>query len=67
MPLIDVRHATTLDTATRRELVRALTEAYASTTGADAAKVWVLLDEVPRDEWGSGGRTLAARDEEVEA
>lgn len=62
MPLIHVEHATAQSDDAKRALVTAMTDAYAASTGTDPAKVWVVLDEVPRTDWGIGGTTLADRD-----
>ncbi|OZM79289.1 tautomerase family protein [Pseudonocardia sp. MH-G8] len=62
MPLIRISHATTQDADQKREVIRAVTEAYAASTSSDPAKVWVLLEEVPREAWGTGGQPLADRD-----
>ena len=64
MPLIEVRQAASMDSATRREVVRAVTEAYSAASGVPAAKVWVIVEETTRDHWGTGGRTLADSDED---
>lgn len=62
MPLIQVSQASQQNTEKKRELVKALTQAYAKVTGADEAKVWVIINEVSRDSWGTGGIPLADRD-----
>ncbi|MQA04913.1 MAG: 4-oxalocrotonate tautomerase [Streptosporangiales bacterium] len=62
MPLIRVEHATAQSVEDKRKLISAMTDAYASSTGTDPAKVWVVLDEVPRTDWGTGGKTLSDRD-----
>lgn len=62
MPLIQVSQASQQSPEKKRELVKELTEAYARATGADAAKVWVIINEVARDSWGTGGIPLADRD-----
>lgn len=62
MPLIRISHAATQDADQKREVIRAVTEAYAASTASDPAKVWVLLEELPREDWGTGGVSLADRD-----
>jgi 4-oxalocrotonate tautomerase len=62
MPLIRISHATTQTDEQKREVIRSVTEAYAAATASDPAKVWVLLEEVPRADWGTGGVSLADRD-----
>jgi 4-oxalocrotonate tautomerase len=61
VPLIRVSHASPQDTDQKRTLVRAMTDAYADATGADPAKVWVILEEVSREDWATGGVPLADR------
>jgi 4-oxalocrotonate tautomerase len=61
VPLVRISHASTQDADQKRKLVRAMTDAYADATGADPAKVWVVLDEVPRENWATGGVPLADR------
>lgn len=62
MPLIRVSHAARLDAETKERMLREVTEAYARSTGSDASKVWVILDEVERTDWATSGISLAARD-----
>jgi 4-oxalocrotonate tautomerase len=62
MPIIEVRHATTYGTEKKREIVRAVTDAYSQASGTPVEKVWVLLTEVDRESWGTGGQTLASKD-----
>jgi 4-oxalocrotonate tautomerase len=61
VPLIRISHASYQDSDHKRSLVRAMTDAYAAATGTDPAKVWVVLDEVPRENWATGGIPLADR------
>lgn len=62
MPLIQVNQASSQSPEKKRELIEAMTEAYSRVTGMDASKVWVIINEVPRDSWGTGGVPLADRD-----
>jgi len=62
MPLIQVNQASQHSPEQKRRLIEALTDTYARTTGADAAKVWVIINEVSRESWGTGGIPLADRD-----
>lgn len=62
MPLINVNYASELADHTKAELIAELTKTYARVTGASESSVWVMLNQVPRTDWGVGGTTLAARD-----
>lgn len=62
MPLIRISHATRLGAESKETLLRRVTEAYAEATGSDPAKVWVILEELDRNDWASGGTSLASRD-----
>lgn len=62
MPLIRISHATAQDAGQKREVIRAVTDAYAASAACDPAKVWVVLEEVAREDWGTGGVPLADRD-----
>lgn len=62
MPLIRVSHASRLDPAAKEALHARLTAAYAEATGGDPAKVWVMIEELDRADWATGGASLAARD-----
>ncbi|MFE3168872.1 4-oxalocrotonate tautomerase family protein [Streptomyces sp. NPDC059224] len=61
MPLIRVNHASPLTPDTVEQLISALTTAYAATTGSDPVALHVLIEQVPPQQWGVGGQSLAAR------
>lgn len=62
MPLININHAATCDDSVKAAIMRDVTTAYASATGCDPSKVWVIIEEVDRSNWATGGISLAARD-----
>lgn len=62
MPLINVSYASTQPEEKKAELIAELTRAYARVMGAKESSVWVVLNEVPRTDWGVGGQTLAGLD-----
>ena len=62
MPLIEITQTAQHSAEKKRELVETITQAYAKVTGIDEAKVWVIIKEIPRDSWGTGGVPLADRD-----
>jgi 4-oxalocrotonate tautomerase len=43
----------------KKQLISKITAAFVETLGSDKDKVWVVLHEVPRSEWGIGGKPLA--------
>lgn len=62
MPLIQVNYASTADAATKEKLITELTKTYARVMGANESSVWVMLNEIERENWGVGGESLASRD-----
>lgn len=61
MPLIRVNHADPLSPEVIASLLQGVTDAYVTATGADPAKVQVLVERVPAENWSVGGTSLAAR------
>lgn len=59
MPLINVSYASTQSDEKKAELIAELTRTYARVMGAKESSVWVILNEVPRTDWGVGGQPLA--------
>lgn len=59
MPLIRVTHAAHYDQTKKDDIMREVTRAYAQASGCDPAKVWLILEEVNRDDWASGGTALS--------
>jgi 4-oxalocrotonate tautomerase len=43
----------------KKQLISKITAAFVEVLGSDRDKVWVLLHEIPRSEWGVGGKPLA--------
>ncbi|WP_326503133.1 GNAT family N-acetyltransferase [Rothia nasimurium] len=62
MPLINVSYASIQSEHKKAELIAELTRTYARVMGAKESSVWVVLNEVPRTDWGVGGQTLAGVD-----
>lgn len=62
MPLINVHYASVQPEEKKQELIRELTATYARVMGAKESSVWVMLNEVPRTDWGVGGQSLAELD-----
>lgn len=67
MPLIQVNYASTADPEKKQELINELTKTYARVMGAKESSVWVTLNEVDRDNWGVGGKSLIQHDAEKQA
>jgi 4-oxalocrotonate tautomerase len=42
----------------KKKLIEKVTEAIVESLGSDKNNVWVVLNEVPRSEWGIGGVPL---------
>lgn len=45
--------------AEKEKLIEAVTLAIISTLGSNPDSTWVVINEVPRSEWGVGGKPLA--------
>lgn len=61
MPLIRVSHAASYSDQEKEVIMREVTAAYAAAAHCDPAKVWLLLDEVPAEDWATGGVSLTAK------
>lgn len=61
MPLVHISHAQTFDDSRNSEIIAAVSEAYASSSGSELSKVWVIIEAVPRTAWGVGGKPLAVQ------
>ncbi|WP_237209981.1 GNAT family N-acetyltransferase [Rothia nasimurium] len=62
MPLINVSYASVQSDEKKAELIAELTRTYARVMGDKESSVWVVLNEVPRTDWGVGGQPLAELD-----
>lgn len=58
MPVITVSLLEGRDAQTKGQLITALTDAYDSVCGG-GDKLYVVIDEVKRDNWGVGGKQLS--------
>lgn len=56
MPLIRVSMYPGRTDEQKKALVEELTDAFLRTAGGNRDGVWVMLEEVPREHWGVGGR-----------
>lgn len=62
MPVIRITHAQSPDQETNERIIKAVSAAYAESSGTSVDKLSVILEEIPRGRWGTAGITLAARD-----
>lgn len=61
MPLIRVSHAASFGQADKEKIMQDVTAAYASASGCDPTKVWIILEEVEKSDWATGGASIASR------
>ncbi len=55
MPLVEISLIEGRDADTKRRLIAEVTDAVVRTTNAPAEVVTVILHDVPKSDWGSGG------------
>ncbi len=55
MPIIRVEMFKGRDRDQKRKMVEALTNAMIETTGAKREAVWVVIQDVDKEDWGFGG------------
>jgi 4-oxalocrotonate tautomerase len=46
----------------KKQLIAKITDVFHEVLGSDKKNVWVVLQEVPRSEWGIDGKPLAEPD-----
>jgi 4-oxalocrotonate tautomerase len=56
MPVIRVEMFAGRTVEQKRALVAAVTEAFVNTCGGVPESVWVVIEDVPKENWGFGGR-----------
>ena len=61
MPLAQLYLAAGRDDAKKKLLIEKVTQAFVDALGTKPDSVWVTVHEVPKTEWGIGGKTLAER------
>ena len=61
MPLIRISHAAKYEQSIKDKIIADVTTAYAAAAGCDPTKVWVIIEQVEKTDWGTGGVTLAAK------
>lgn len=58
MPVVTIDTAGRLDRAQKEEIIEKCTEAIVHATGKDAKYVYVKINEIDRENFGIGGKTL---------
>lgn len=56
MPMIRVEMFAGRTVEQKRALAAALTDAFVNTCGGSREAVWVVMDDVPKENWAFGGR-----------
>ena len=59
MPLVEISLWPGRDEKAKAELIREVTEAVSRTTGASTDVVEVIIREVPKSDWGMGGKPFS--------
>ena len=59
MPVVTVQMLSGRSEDQKRNLVKAMTDAMVTHCGVAADSVWVIVNEVERENWASGGVTMA--------
>ncbi|MDP8201728.1 MAG: 4-oxalocrotonate tautomerase DmpI [Candidatus Tenebribacter burtonii] len=58
MPIITLENAGTLTVEQKTQLIKKLTDVVVEVTNKSASAVYVRIDEVPRENFGVGGKSL---------
>lgn len=61
MPLAQLYIAEGRTDAQKKVLIEKVTQAFVDALGTKPDSVWVTVADVPKTQWGVGGRTLADR------
>ncbi len=59
MPIITLENAGELSKEQKQLLIKRLTEVVAEITGKNEKYIYVRIDEVPRENFGIGGKSLS--------
>ncbi|MEW6756359.1 MAG: 2-hydroxymuconate tautomerase [Candidatus Latescibacterota bacterium] len=62
MPFVSVKMLPGRSVEQKRQLVKAITEALVSICGATPQGTTVVIEEIAREDWSSGGVLIADRD-----
>ena len=61
MPLAQLYIAAGRDDARKKLLIEKVTQAFVDALGVKPDSVWITVHDVPKTQWGIGGKTLAER------
>ena len=56
MPVVKVEWIAGRSYEQKQTLAREITDSMARVTGLDAANIWVVFEDVPRENWSVGGK-----------
>lgn len=59
MPLAQLYIAAGRDDAKKKLLIEKVTQAFVDSLGVEHDACWVVINEVPKTQWGVAGQTLA--------
>jgi 4-oxalocrotonate tautomerase len=59
MPIIRVEMVTGRSVEQKRELVEVLTRETARIVGSSPASIFIVIDDVAKENWGAGGKLLS--------
>lgn len=62
MPVIKVDMWEGRDKDTKRELIQAITKAVSETLNVSAEQIHIIINEVPKDNWGIAGKQASRLD-----
>ncbi|MGE5525425.1 MAG: tautomerase family protein [Rhodospirillaceae bacterium] len=61
MPIAQLYIAEGRSEAQKKQLIEKVTQAFVDALGTPADSVWITVQDVPKTQWGIGGKTLADR------
>ena len=61
MPYINVKVAGKLTQKQRKDIVKDITDTMLKVAGKPASSTYVQIDEIPRNQWGVGGKMLSEK------
>jgi 4-oxalocrotonate tautomerase len=61
MPYVNVRLTEGVTQQQKETVIRGITELLVNELGKNPETTFVVIDEVPTDNWGVGGKTVAER------
>ena len=61
MPITQLYIAEGRNEAQKKQLIEKVTQAFVDALGTAPDSVWITVQDVPKTQWGIGGKTLAER------